>query len=107
MMLRSFLGGLHALISNPSIKKIVDPKRTVLRRPPKKPVEKEADEVDTTTTISQASVTSLEYTTQTSTNSWKTAKTVAATISAASSTLEGLVQTICNSYGNNKVPSIL
>ena len=64
------------------------------------------DEVDTTTTISRASVTTLKYTTQTFTNSWKINKTVQATISAASSMLEELVQTISNSYGSNKLPSI-
>ena len=82
----------------------------ILCRPSKKPGGEETDEVDATTTMSRASVTTLEYTTQTSTNSLKTVKTAKAapaTISAASSTWEEHVQTGSNRYGNNKVPSIV
>ena len=56
----------------------------ILRRPPKKkPGGEEVDVVDTTTTTSW-------------TSSWKTSKTVPAKFSAASSTSEGPVQTVCN-----------
>ena len=79
----------------------------VLSRPPKKPGGEETDEVDTTT-ISRASVTTLDlYTTQTSTNSLKTAKTAPLTISEASSTRKGHDQAVSKGCGHNKVPSIV
>ena len=57
-----------------SSKDKVESGKYMQRRPPKKPGGVEADEVDTTITISQASITTLEYTTQTSTNSLKMPK---------------------------------
>ena len=51
-----------------SSKNKVESGEYILRQPPKKPIREEADNVDTTTTASWASGTTLEYTTQASTN---------------------------------------